>query len=330
MPHDTAVAVLLESAYGINITNVANVAFTIDDGALNYSRNLSADSVRVVKLTDDDDDKVTRMWVVYDRSNDSDVGQQPYDYDSDVNVQVDATDTMSNSISQFSFDFNVETSEEHDAAQDWANLPVSNSVSAEDPDLVVGILDDGMRVDSGDLQGAKIIFNNSELQLPTFGPLNEIPSVDLGGVNGVAVPMNLQPPTVFDTPVKILIPCPGYTDVGSLNIYYYNGSSWALASDAAGNVQPGGDGWMVPGSRVDHNETDPATIEIRVYHFSGAQAGSFSAISGAGDGGGGGGGCFISSAAYNRVIKHLIFYFVINLVLIGLGAYGVKKIIRRK
>jgi hypothetical protein len=158
--------------------------------------------------------------------------------------------------------------------------------------------------------------------------MSEIPPVDLAGVSGVAVPMNLQPPAVFDTPVKIFIPCPGYTDVSSLNIYYYNGSSWALACDAAGNVQAGGDGWMVLGSRVDHNETVPATIEIRVYHFSGAQAGLFSGVSGGSSGGGG--GCFISSTAYDPLIKHLIFYLVFNLVLVGLGIYGVNKIIKRQ
>jgi hypothetical protein len=141
--------------------------------------------------------------------------------------------------------------------------------------------------------------------------------------------MNLQPHTFFSAPVKLIIPCPGYADVSGLNIYYFDGSSWVLASDAAGNVQPGGEGWMVPGSRVDHNETVPAAIEIRVYHFSGVQAGSFSAASGGG-GGGGGGGCFISSTAYDPVIGHLIFYLVFNLALIGLGTYGVKKITRRK
>ncbi len=43
-------------------------------------------------------------------------------------------------------------------------------------------------------------------------------------------------------------------------------------SDALGNLLPGGVGWMVPGSRVNHEETGPALIEVQVYHFSGAQA----------------------------------------------------------
>ena len=127
--------------------------------------------------------------------------------------------------------------------------------------------------------------------------------------------------------MKLIIPCPGYTDVSGLNIYYYDGNTWVLASDAAGNVQPGGEGWMVPNSRIDHNETDPPTIKIEVYHFSGAMAGSFS---GAGSGGGGGGGCFISTAAYDSLLKHLLFYVLFNLALIGLGSCGQKKIVRKQ
>ena len=201
-------------------------------------------------------------------------------------------------------------------------IPDTSNVDGGDPDLG-GTLDAGSKVDSGDLQGAKIIYDNNETQTPTFGPTDEIPPVNLSGVSGVAVPMNLQPPAVFDTPVKILIPCPGYADVSELNVYYYDGSSWMLVVDAAGNVQPGGVGLVEPGSRVNHNETDPPTIEIQVYHFSGFQAGSFSGSGGAG----GGGGCFISTAARGPVLKHLLFYVFINLVFIGLCIHGLKKII---
>ncbi len=62
---------------------------------------------------------------------------------------------------------------------------------------------------------------------------------------------------------------------------------------------PGGDGWMVPGSRVDHSNGNPSTVEIKVYHFSAVQVG----IS-ANDGDDTdtiittGGGCFIATAAY--------------------------------
>jgi hypothetical protein len=139
--------------------------------------------------------------------------------------------------------------------------------------------------------------------------------------------MNLQPPTVFDIPVRIFIACPDHTDVSGLSVYYYNGSNWVRACDAAGNVLTGGQGWMVPGSRVNHNGTSAPTIEIQIYHFSGAQAGTFSAA--ASGGGGGGGGCFISTAACGSVLKHLLFYVLINLGLIVLGSYSLKKIIKK-
>jgi len=38
-------------------------------------------------------------------------------------------------------------------------------------------------------------------------------------------------------------------------------------------VLPGGIGWMVPGSRIDHYEPGPPVIEIEVYHFSAVQGG---------------------------------------------------------
>ena len=323
VPNNTDFAVLLESAHGIDTTDNTSVRFTIDDGVnASYTRNLGDGTVRIMKLAADPDDRVTRMWVVYDRSQEG-AALTNFPYDSDVNIKVDCTDVVANDMARVSIDFNIETSTEHNDAQSSESVPDSSSVGGGDPDLG-GALDDGIKVDSGDLQGAKVIFDSSEQQTPTLGPTDEIPPVNLSGVSGVAVAMNLQPPTVFDTPVKILIPGPGYTDVSSLNVYYYDGDSWVLAVDAAGNVQPGGDGWMVPGSRVNHNETDPATIEIRVYHFSGAQAGSFSG------GGGGGGGCFITAASHGALIKHVLFYILFNLALIGLGTYTIKKIIRKQ
>jgi subtilisin family serine protease len=326
--HTTSFAVLLQSAGGIDTTIADRIQLTIDDGEnAPFIRNLGSASVRIIKLVDgEDDSQVTRLLAVYDRSEDGVYGPA-YTYDNDVNIMINATDITGNTMIPASIDFNVETQQEHDNLSNQENLPDTRAVDAEDP-LLGGLYDDGLQVISGALTGAKIIFENDGLVNPQFGPFNEIPTVNLSGVQGAGIPMNLQPHTFFLTPVKLIIPCPGYTDVTDLNVYYYNGSSWALACDAAGNVRPGGEGWMVPGSRVDHNETVPAAIEIQVYHFSGAQAGTFSPA--AGGGGGGGGGCFISSTAYDPVIKHLIFYFVFNLILIGLSIYGVKKIIKRQ
>jgi hypothetical protein len=86
------------------------------------------------------------------------------------------------------------------------------------------------------------------------------------------MPLSLLPHTVFDTAVKLFIPVPEEADIFSVGLAYHDGTQWLSAVDADGNVLAGGEGWMVPGSRVNHAETNPALIEVQVYHFSGTQA----------------------------------------------------------
>jgi hypothetical protein len=152
-------------------------------------------------------------------------------------------------------------------------------------------------ITTGILKNFSLGFDSTEV-IPTLGDSSDVPGVNLPGVARVGTPLNLQPSGIyFNPPVKIFIPCPGYRDVSNLNVYYYDDDTfeWYLANDADDPymVQPDAVGWMVPGSRVDHNNGNPSTIEIQVYHFSGAQAGSIS-VSLSSEGGGGGGGCFIS------------------------------------
>jgi hypothetical protein len=127
-----------------------------------------------------------------------------------------------------------------------------------------------------------ITYDSNEPVKPEFGPEDEVPAIDVPGVDAVYYPLNLQPPNVFNTPVKVFIPVPYAPDLSELVIGYYDGENWVVACDANGNVLPDGDGWMVPGSRVNHNDTDPSYIELQVYHFSGVQAaaadGSFAAV----------------------------------------------------
>ena len=137
---------------------------------------------------------------------------------------------------------------------------------------------------------------------PRFGPANELPELVVTDEEIVGIALNLQPPTVFNTPVKIFVPCPGYTDVSRILLYLYNGTAWVPALDENGNVLAGGLDFIKPNSRVNHNNGAPSTIEIQVYHFSGIQAassGGAAVISSppqaASSGGGGGGGCFIDT-----------------------------------
>jgi hypothetical protein len=290
VPNETSFAVRINDSDGINITDTTSVKFTVDDDAddpLNtpYERDLRSefsDFVRVLKLTSDLDTQVTELWVVYDRSQDT---YGNFAYNSKVNIKVDAKDRRQDLMAQASFDFRIESEAEHDYAQ--AKLPDTSDVAQDDPDLG-GVYDAGVQVNSGDLEGAKILYDGSEPIEPTFGPMDEVPPLNTANVDAVGVPMNLLPPTVFNTPVRIFIPCPGYTDVSQLSVFLYNGTGWVLACDPAGIVQPGAEGWMVPGSRVNHNNGNPSTIEIQVYHFSGVQSGLSSSPQVAGGGGGGG------------------------------------------
>jgi len=312
VPVNTSFAVRIEDADGIDITDGASIRFTINDGMNSaYERDLSDTGVvRVIKLSADPDRGVTKLWAVYDRSMEAGYGN--YAYDTDVSIKVEAKDRRDDWMTPRNYKFNIETQAEHDQAE--ANAPDTGPLAPADLAVVdpEHTYDVGIKVTDGDLEGAIIVYDSSEPVQPTLGPTDELPPFHVTGTNAVGVAVNLQPPTVFTTPVKILIPCPGQADVSNLCLYLYNGTHYVLACDADGHVQPGGQGWMVPGSRVDHPETGPASIEIEVYHFTGVQASQArnsddtggDTASDAGEagapssGGSSGGSCFISTVSF--------------------------------
>jgi hypothetical protein len=288
--NDTSFGVHIEDPDGIDITNPGSIQFTINDGTTEYTRDLSHPSVTYRKIVSTEGDtQVTKIRVLYDRSRDDEVGD--YAFSSTVNVTVDVKD-----VTQETCSFRVASEDEHNNVQ----IPAVASVGPE-----LGVFDEetgqdaGIQVTSGPLKGAMLIYSSDELVEPSFGPIDVLPTLS----GGVGAPMNLEPTNwSFDVPVKIYIPCPGYVDVSDLCVYFHNGTSWVYACHASGIVQPGGENWMVPGSRKNHNGGEPSTIEIQVYHFSGVQASASAPpsapLTGQSAGtGGGGGGCFISRAA---------------------------------
>ncbi|MBT8350933.1 MAG: fibronectin type III domain-containing protein, partial [Deltaproteobacteria bacterium] len=300
IPNNSSFAVLIDSANGINIEQ-NSITFIIDDGERIYNRSLSSNTVRAVKLTNEDNSQVTLLWAVYDRSQDT---YGDWGFDTNINIRIDADDFYGNSMNQGSYDFNVESEAEHDDAQNPANLPDTGPVDTTNSALG-GAYDTGIQINSGELDGAMIVYNSSEPVPPTFGPLNEVLEIDLPYVESIEIPMLFEPPTIFDTPVKVFIPCPGYADVSNISVYFFNGTNWAMACDSEGTVQPAGEYWMVPGSRVNHNDPSLSYIEIQVYHFSAVQTGTTASSapgdSSSGDGDDGGeavSGCFIATAAF--------------------------------
>jgi hypothetical protein len=282
---------------GIDATNSANIEFTIYDGVKEYSRNLGHSNVfRVVKLFDEASSNVSRFWAVYDRSKEPLLGNYPND--AQILISVYAKDRTGLEAKTQNFNFKTESQTEREIAEDPAYLPATEAVGGVYPAMGEAY-DAGLQVVRGELKGAKIIYSSSEPVKPVFGPVDELPPLNAVEASGVGTAMNLKPPTVFNTPVRIFIPCPGYADVAELVVFLFNGRGWVPACDTDGGVLAGGDGWMVPGSRANHNDGDPSTIEIKIHHFTGVQAGTVISDSqsngGAAGVSGGGGSCFIST-----------------------------------
>jgi hypothetical protein len=223
----------------------------------------------VVKLTSDPDSKVSKFWAVYDRSLDT---YGNFDYDTNVKIKVNAKDRRDTMMQQASYDFNIETTNEHDVAK--VKRPKTNS--KKDASMTILTV-----VDNVELEGFEVVYNSSEPITPLVEPLDEIPSLNLPYVTPVDRPVKLGPPNVFNNPVTLLMPISGADDVKDVSIYLYDGVEWVYAVSSyntGGVVQPGGDGWVVPGT-LDYDDTGATTIlEVQVYHFSGIQAGLFSGL----------------------------------------------------
>lgn len=114
-------------------------------------------------------------------------------------------------------------------------------------------------LEEGDMAGAVIEYLDTVPVQPRFGPRDELPQFG-GGFDNLA--LNLQPPMVFDDPVKLVIPVPGAHDVRTFDIYHFEAnpdSGWKKAIP--------GDGWLE--YRENHNETNPPTVEVWLNHFTG-------------------------------------------------------------
>jgi hypothetical protein len=314
VPNDTPLSVRIEALRGIDITNTSSIRFTIDDGGIvDYTRDLSETQVvRVINLTEEPDTNVGHLWVTYYKVLEpSHYPYNAYSFDTQITIKMEVID-REGFVLEKTFSFRIESEVKNSTSQDSSDLLDVSTVDPEDPHLE-GEYDAGTQIISGDLVGARIIYSSDEPLVPTFGSSNELQPLDVEGMNGVGIPLVLHPHSVFIAPVKIFIPCPGYSDVSELSVMLHNGEEWITACDKNGEILPGGEGWMVPVSRVNHNNGDPSTIEIQVYHFSAVQAAAdvttnpinedipddvedIGDLEGATGDGGGGGGCFVGTA----------------------------------
>jgi hypothetical protein len=277
VPDETGFAVLIRSVHGIDLNSADAIRFTIDDGFhVPYIRDLRFDTVRVVKLIDEQDDQATFLWAVYDRFLEPYMHSN-YPHNSHIYIKVEIKDVADNILQPAAFEFKIESAAQRAASRQ--NRPKTEEIYAVDPDSG-GSHDAGIQVVEGELAGARVMYNSNEPLTPQFGSQGEIEKVNIEGLEAVGMPVNLAPHTVFDTPVKLFVPVPEDADILSVGLAYHDGTQWLPAADAEGNVLPGGEGWMVPGSRVNHTESSPALIEVQVYHFSGTQTVVFASFDG--------------------------------------------------
>ncbi|MCK5487564.1 MAG: hypothetical protein KAI86_15205 [Desulfobacterales bacterium] len=277
VPDETGFAVLIRSVHGIDLNSADAIRFTIDDGFhVPYIRDLRFDTVRVVKLIDEQDDRATFLWAVYDRLLEPYMPSN-YQHNFHIYIKIEIRDVADNILQPAAFEFKIESAAQRAASRQ--NRPKTEEIYAVDPDSG-GSHDAGIQVVEGELAGARVMYNSNEPLTPQFGSQGEIEKVNIEGLEAVGMPVNLAPHTVFDTPVKLFVPVPEDADILSVGLAYHDGTQWLPAADAEGNVLPGGEGWMVPGSRVNHTESSPALIEVQVYHFSGTQTVVFASSDG--------------------------------------------------
>jgi len=319
VPNNSSFGVFVSDTAGIDTTDSRSVVITVDD-QFNPIYEVDAGDTSVVRFIKMDntepDPEVTAFWVVYDRFLDI---YGSYLFNENVDIQVTVTNINAYKKTG-DYRFRIETETEHNNASTDPTLPDYSPLDASDPDLTddTHTYNAGYQIDSGIMQGTKIIFNDSEPVLPEFAPTDGIPNfLDSGLVNGIGGMVNVQPSTIFNTPVKLVIPTQG-ENASRIQIYIYNGI-WSLASDTDGDIEI--PGWMVPDSREDGLEI----IQLKVRHFSGVHAAVVSTGGGSGGGGGGDdvdspedvGSCLINSLESSGVGQLIGLILLVGVLIIG-------------
>lgn len=274
---DTSFAVQILDNDGIDVTDPDSVIFKIFVESLDpdtqvleiqeYERTLdNSDVVRVVKLSSNPDTEVAKLWVAYDRSNDPEFGNA-YPFGAMVFVDVYVRDNQGTEMDPASYQFKIETEEQNQTGK-GKRPKVDKSIEADTTTLTVV---------SGDaLNGTRLRYMTDEPVTPVVEASDEVPAVNLPGVEPVNLPVNLGPPTVFNDSVTLSIPFDGEEDIRDLNLYLFDGHEWVYAVssiNSGSEVQPGGEGWIVSGSLRENDDSSTPTLEFEVHHFSSVQAG---------------------------------------------------------
>lgn len=256
-------------------TDTGIVIRVVDDPV---DSNIGVDAASIQMIINDVEVPITVREIDFGDPHETDIAYRNLDgfeFDEVVIVELSLTDVAGNPM-YFWQSFQVESEAEYQWAIEHAPVQTITDLGDGTYELSVTPIPDS--VDDELLEGAKIVYNLAEPVEPRFGPVDELPTLDIA--EPVGVPMNLEPANVFDNPVTLTVPLPGIElydtngdnspDAGleDYQIYQYTAEPtvlWRNILDVSG--------WYVEDTRFDNYETVPPTIELQVNHFSGVQAG---------------------------------------------------------
>ncbi|GAB4331011.1 MAG: hypothetical protein Kow0099_02050 [Candidatus Abyssubacteria bacterium] len=196
-------------------------------------------------------------------------------FDEIINFEVSLSDAAGNAM-RHEGAFKVESEAEHLWA--LAHRPVQKLTVLDDGRCELSVVPIPDAINDEALEGAKLVYDCSEPVPPRFGPVDELPAVDIAAP--VGAPLNLEPANVSDYPVTVVAPVSeslledvdgdGAPDSGleEFDIYQYTGEPsalWRSWQDTSG--------WMEPDSRLNHYDTVPPSVEVKVNRFSGLHIG---------------------------------------------------------
>ena len=114
IPINASFAVNLYDKDGINLQDTDSIILTINDG-VNPVYSVSpadTDVVRTVKISPDEDSRVSNLWVIYDRSREGTLGYFPYG--KTIIITVEAKDRLGDWMQVHTYSFAVESKQDHD------------------------------------------------------------------------------------------------------------------------------------------------------------------------------------------------------------------------
>ena len=266
---NTSFCALINHPDKVDITSADSVIVWVDDGVNQYELHATdAPGLWFVPLLEEEQQTLSKFWLVFDSAAASGA---PFDYNAQIQVSFEIQDLSGERFTSDLYQFRTENSDARHTAE--SDAPFTAQIEVNDPAIEPeNGLDAGLIVTKGQMAGTRLIYDSQAQVQPTVGPSSDIPAFAENGNNPIGGVLNLQPPTVLENPVKIIIPCPREYHAGKLNLFFFNGKNWVKAGDTKGNVTAAAEGMMVPGSfkYIDTPETGSA-LEIRTYQLTGMQ-----------------------------------------------------------